>query len=323
MRIPDPNRQNTAPAPAPSAVPAQNWAPAPSAATGAPSPVFELAGFDPRPSPVAGIPTEMPIVVFHFGNPPFLKTCLLQARKTNPNAKIYLLGDDTNKGLGIAEHVQYLAHAKSALAFTKIYRHMSLNGIEFELFCMQRWFMLHEFMVARGIPRCFMMDSDVMLYTDMAVEYRRFYQHKFTVNSHWGGGNSYVTVEGVKELCDIMYSCYDGSDPYLTAQMESLFALVQIYEKAGGISDMCFVHTLFERNPYTIGETSCVQDGTAFDHNIKSALPVWEGEGGIKKIYWKGNVPYCRRAIDGMEVRFALLHFQGDAKPMMERFLRL
>jgi hypothetical protein len=284
----------------------------------------EFSGYDPRPQPTGGIPREMPIVVFHFGNPPFLKTCMQQARKTNPDARIFLLGDETNKGLGYAEHHHYAAYARKALAFTKIYRHLSLNGVEYELFCMQRWFMLQEFMESIGIPRCFMMDSDVMVYCDLAVEYRRYYQHKFTVNCHWGGGSSYVSsIAAVKELCDSMTSAYDGTDPYLTARMESLFDLVVKFEGAGGISDMFFVKNFFDGNSFTIGETAIVQDGSAFDHNIKSHAPTWEGENGIKKIRWKGNVPYCRRMDNGMDVRFCTLHFQGNAKPLMEHFLRV
>ena len=97
-----------------------------------------------------------PIIVLHKGSSDYLKICLAQAKFSNPNSRIILLGDETNETLAKqvgAEHYLICNYFSKALEFEKIYKHYSTNSYNFELFCFQRWFVVDEFINSEGLDK--------------------------------------------------------------------------------------------------------------------------------------------------------------------------
>ena len=92
---------------------------------------------------------RIPVVLIHSGDSPYLPATIFQLRHSNPRTPIYLIGDDENRHYNswVSHHEinDFLGHAK---AFENIYQHFSTNGREFELICIQRWFILRDFMKA-------------------------------------------------------------------------------------------------------------------------------------------------------------------------------
>jgi hypothetical protein len=52
---------------------------------------------------------------------------------------------------------------------------------------------------------------------------------------------------------------------------------------------------------------------TCFDERLSNYLG-FEMENGVKKVYWKDNLPYGKLLDDGSFVQFYCLHFQGRTK---------
>jgi len=76
-----------------------------------------------------------------------------------------------------------------------------------------------------------------------------------------------------------------------------------------------------KKTPYKIGDISLIADRTRHDSSIILSEG-FEMEGGIKKIVWIDNKPYCRDINDGSLVRFNSLHFQGRAKEFIRDHFR-
>src|SRR5437870_5654360 len=125
---------------------------------------------------------SIPIVFFHKGDAWYLWYTLRQARLTNPEAPIYLLGDvHCRRYDRFAEFVDLRPYDAAAREFAGLYVHLSTNHADFELVCFQRWFVLREFMREKGLDRCVYLDSDVMAYTDLAGEFGRFAEKDLTL----------------------------------------------------------------------------------------------------------------------------------------------
>ncbi|MEB0262774.1 MULTISPECIES: hypothetical protein [unclassified Mucilaginibacter] len=117
----------------------------------------------------------IPIIFFHYGNPAYLKYSLKQARYFNPEADIYLLGDDKNNRCSFVTHIQASKYVKDTEAFTSVYQHNNTNEIHYELHCFLRWFYVRAFCRGHNIEQFIYLDSDVLLYqnvSDMAIYFR-------------------------------------------------------------------------------------------------------------------------------------------------------
>ncbi len=108
---------------------------------------------------------SLPIIFIHKGNSWYLPYIFLQAKLTNPSSHLYLLGDeDTRHFNGILKHSNLSDYSTASQALLNVYKHKSTLSWEFEYFCISRWFVLYEFLVAKGIDQCLYIDSDVLLF---------------------------------------------------------------------------------------------------------------------------------------------------------------
>jgi hypothetical protein len=85
----------------------------------------------------------IPIVFLYRGNRNFIPFTLYQAKMSNPNSRIILLGDQLNRHYSrICEHYlcdDYLEYSKE---LKKVYKHKSQWGEDFEYVCIERWLYL-------------------------------------------------------------------------------------------------------------------------------------------------------------------------------------
>ena len=111
-----------------------------------------------------------PIIFLHRGNSDYLAISLEQAKYTNPNSRIILLGDNLNSSIGTrvgVEHFLIDNYFNGANDFSKIYEHHSTNNYNYELFCFQRWFIISEFVKSQNIDSFIHIDSDVLLFSNL------------------------------------------------------------------------------------------------------------------------------------------------------------
>jgi len=263
---------------------------------------------------------EIPVFFFHMGNPSYLEKIIAQAKETNE--RVILLGDALNKSLDVEHHnvEEYLYDFET---FNQAYQHMSTNPAQFEVVCFIRWFVLRNFMIKNDIDVCFYADSDIMIYGDLAEEWKKF--KEFTCafmmpdeqNEYaWSasGHNSYWTRAALIEFCDFLSATYSSEEGLNTLKDKWHFHIEN--SKPGGICDMTLFwlyHRLKEGKG--IGILSSVHEDSTFDDNIASSENRYKDEyrmkSGVKDIEFRDGIPHCFNLREEKWVRFNTLHFSG------------
>jgi GR25 family glycosyltransferase involved in LPS biosynthesis len=263
----------------------------------------------------------LPIIFIHRGAARHLACAIAQARQSNPGSEIFLLGDCFNRGLIPAKHFWIGDFFGTAGQFYNLYQHRSTNGIEYERFCFQRWFILQEFLEKRGLDACLYLDSDVLLFSNATGEARRFEQYDLTP-SHTSPHCMFIhSREKLRKFCSFLMECY--SSPELFGRLEKHYLELQARNAPGGVCDMTAFGLYEEMGLGQMADLYPAKDGSAYDHSMSDAGG-FEMENGIKKIYWpeKGR-PHGRLVANGQMVAFHTLHFQGATKQFMPKHMRL
>ena len=108
------------------------------------------------------------IIYFHEGFSPYLPFTLRQARISNPDARIILLGDSENRIEGILYEHHLLSDFKSRQQeFLECYRHFHPGHLGDERRCIERWVYLSEFLKKQKIEEFLFLDSDMLLFCDI------------------------------------------------------------------------------------------------------------------------------------------------------------
>ena len=255
---------------------------------------------------------SLPIIFIHTGNASYLWFSLRQARIFHPDSEIILLGDSENRHFPFISHHHNLSDFfEGAGLFASVYQHLSVNKLEFERFCFQRWFVLRDFMRREKIEQCFLMDSDVMLYCNVDQESGNFASHDMTLSHAQTPGNVFINRRfAIETLCEFLLEMY--RDP------SQLTMLRQRFEDSGVVSDMTALVDFSHANLVDIGDTRKIINGTTWDDNVNCSSG-FEMRQGIKKFLWRGNLPYALTET-GERIKFHAIHFQGSAKKRMARF---
>jgi glycosyltransferase involved in cell wall biosynthesis/ADP-heptose:LPS heptosyltransferase/tetratricopeptide (TPR) repeat protein/ubiquinone/menaquinone biosynthesis C-methylase UbiE len=264
---------------------------------------------------------NIPIVFIHGGDSDCLKYTLAQARLSNPQSKIYLIGDQANDKYDFVEHHDYTKYCQSAQRFERVYKHLSPNSVRFELMCFLRWFVLLDFLKVMNIKGCVSPDSDVMIYTDVSKHWQRFARFGMTIsgcdnvfaNPHC---NFISDVGLLSEFCNSLIQGY--TDPTSLRQMEDYFEK-RPSKDSPGISDMVFFGKFRQKYPDRIVDISVIADGSKFDVSINGS-DGFEMERGRKKIYWASDRPQGKLIATGSLVTFNNLHFQGNSKEFIKDY---
>src|SRR5205814_1271038 len=123
----------------------------------------------------------IPIIFVHRGDPYYLDFSLNQAYFSNPGSKIYLITDTITNRYNFVNYVDMEGHSDEAAKFKAIYKHMSTNAYDNELFCFQRWFMIKDFCSKNKINDFLYLDSDLLIYCDVNTVFKRYAGFAFTV----------------------------------------------------------------------------------------------------------------------------------------------
>lgn len=270
---------------------------------------------------------EIPVVIAHMNAAPYLKPVLATARSFN--SRVILIGNQTNAELGsLAECVRFEPYAREAACFQKIYRHLSSNPHDFELFCFQRWFLLRDFLESRNLELCFAMDSDVLLYAHAGTEFARLFSPAcpFTLLNGTSGGSSFFTRESLAHFCRFLRETYEDKSSLRFQLLTATFSEFQKARRPGGVCDMTLFRLFAQETHARFGEMCAVIDHSTYDRNINLS-DGFEMLGPMKRIYARGGLPYGKALDSETFIQFKTLHFQGDAKQwlpdMAERILGL
>ncbi len=265
---------------------------------------------------------SIPIVFIHQGWGPYLEYALLQARRSNPDSPIFVIGGQKAGGFDGVTLVNDDEIFQGAAHFARVYRHLSAHARHFELFCFQRWFMLSSFLQISGISRCFAIDSDVLLFTDISRDAERFSECDLTHLAQTGPLNGFINSPALlAAFCDHITKSYSDNLEKWTAW----FADSQAQGLGGGVSDMTIFHDFRQQFPVDsplFADLTAIRDGIAYDHSIHCA-DGYQMKFRRKVIRWEGGLPHAFHLETRRWIRFYSIHFQGPSKPLMRGALNL
>ena len=277
-----------------------------------------------------------PIIVLHKGSSDYLKICLTQAKFSNPNSRIILLGDETNETLAKqvgAEHYLICNYFSKALEFEKIYKHYSTNSYNFELFCFQRWFVVDEFINSEGLDKFLHIDSDVLLYADFSkeLEFIDFINNYDLTYSDASAHTSFFNSRrALCEFCNFIFEIF--SDDSFVAQFENNPDNDKIYFKQGELelslikplSDMTLIYFFTKLNRVKCLDTSSTDFAGGFiNTNFTCASMGCAPFGSVSyTVFDAKNNPYFLKPGGDMPklIRMYSIHFQGWKKGLMSKY---
>lgn|SRR3989338_4958031 len=270
-----------------------------------------------------------PIIFIHKGYSAYSYFSLKQARHSNPDTDIYLIGDKSNDRFNFIRHVLMDDYSHRASSFGKVYKHYSTNSHQFELFCIQRWFILSEFMEKEREKSIFVCDSDLMIYCNISEQNKRFKDYTASCcypdhqdNYRWSASahNSFWTADAINSFCSFIFEIYTTDKMKILEEKWNYHILNKI---PGGICDMTLLYLFVKENEDKIYNLLKVMDYSVYDDNINCSENYLRNEYQIKdskkEIIWKDNHPYCYNINLNAEIKFLTLHFQGGAKQDIHR----
>lgn len=246
-----------------------------------------------------------PVLIYtHYGNPDYLHYSIGQALRSNPSARIVLIGDSDNRIEGV-EHHTIRSSSSLTREVLELYRHDSNNAYCYELFCILRWFIFLEVSRKLGLEDMFFLDSDYMLFTGLREERRELRDAgvAFSLNSaHF----SYFTIDKLAEFCAHIRAYFDSGEDTRSFHLRNSSDL---------FSNMALIHDYQRGHPW---RNFCeIRDGTFFDCSLTNPAG-FRSRNGVKDIWFDDGRPYGFHEKSGRSVHFRGLHFQGLSKPFMK-----
>ncbi len=263
------------------------------------------------------------IIFIHQGRNDYLLTALKCARESNPLADIFLIGDKANNDIDSVSHKYISDYFYSAKQFEKYYKHFSTNSYEFELFCIQRWFILRDFMKENNLESCFYADSDVLIFANLLAEQSKFENYQLALSEGTCGHNSFWnSFDAINNFCNFTKDVYSENNIETYSKLIDFWTKYKLSKKSGGICDMTLLMFYKEKYPTLVGETANIINGSTYDHNLSSKNQnntIYNNILGIKKVVWKDNLPYVKDDTNIL-IRFNTLHLQGWTKKLSAKF---
>jgi len=268
---------------------------------------------------------DVPIIIVHRGSQYYLKYCINQVRYTNPTAPIYLLGDESNNHYPGVQHLPVERYMTTARQFEAIYKHLSARPYDYELFCIQRWFVILEMMTDLSLTSCIHLDSDMLVYSNL-TDILLPYQSRLLAGFY---GSPHILYFGQRDtLADFCHRITESyTNPVLLQRLEAKYQQFlngEAFHGFVGISDMDLLMEYLDDHRDEWQDLNIVHNDGVFESNIS----VSEGYRldwvkNQKSFNWQNGIPYAYSLALQRWIRQHTLHCQGAAKnkmPMLATF---
>ena len=257
----------------------------------------------------------IPEIFIHKGYQDYLSCTLGQASKEN---KVYLISDTTPPIIGV-ELENIFDYWGSCDEFVKNYKHLNTTPQEYEIFCYQRWFILRDFMLKKGLSIVFYCDSDVMLFTNVTSEWEKFNQFEMTLLHRTAAISSFITINSIQNVCNLIMETYKNKTSYNYRKIASHYYVRHDCGLGGGVCDMTFLEFFHYCSdcgggPGKVGEMMYIINDSTYDHNINVSDQGFDFKNGMKDYKIRNGIPYVYNNRLKKDIKFNSLHFQGNAK---------
>ncbi|MFK7899185.1 MAG: hypothetical protein AB8B61_00360 [Cyclobacteriaceae bacterium] len=272
-----------------------------------------------------------PIIFLHKGNPEYLRIALDRLILSNGDAKIILLGDESNKNISGVDHYFISDYFNTAKKFEdNYYIHMSKNSYEFELICYQRWFVISEFIRQREYNTFWYLDSDVLVYSNLndylksIPNYKKYDLIGFDSSTEEGDffnpSFNFYTSKSFQGITDYLINSYVDNKVFM--ELANKWRIHTKENKPGGVCDMTQLKLFFLSKSLNVYNSYNSHNDIIPDGNININTNHGNGEKykmieGLKytKIVDYNVLVYLE---DGSTKKIISTHFQGAAKGVMK-----
>lgn len=260
-----------------------------------------------------------PLIFFSNGTPWYLKYTLSQARRFNQSSPILLFTDALDETIDdTIQQILISDYDEDYERFLLVYKHLSTNSFSFEAICFGRWFIINRFLKDHFIPSFWYFDSDVLIFTDLTKENDILLNYDISLSqrscSHCSFWKDKKTLQ---DFCDFIMEQYSTS--LYVQKLEDFYQYHRKESRPGGVSDMALINLFVDQSSLQVFDSSLVHDNAVFDHNLSSVInnpheKGYQSAWGIKKIYWRDELPFIERVSDRERIRLSVIHCQGKSK---------
>lgn len=254
---------------------------------------------------------EIPVVFCHYGDSPYLRYVFEMVRFSNPEKKIYLLGDKENFATARRHGVHHyffedFEGGSDLLQFDSVYReikgenHNHVRGRgDWLNFVFRRWFYVSEFIHSENIGSFWHFDSDNMIVESLSPHESRFSKYDCTEQCNGMCMNGYISskaiVRGYVRFINSLFS----DEKFLERQKREFsekspdfaFTEMRAYHEFKKVSNLRTVRL------GTVFEDSFFDDAVTQKHGmVMDSVP---GIGQIKRVHLvSGGNFFCQREKD-------------------------
>ncbi len=260
-----------------------------------------------------------PIILIHRGDSFYLAHAIAQARSSNPDSRLILLGDSSNSFYLGVEHYRYEDYFDRAQEFAKLFTFEFFPSYQYPwiLFCHQKYFALLDFIRTFGIERFLLIDSDVMIYERITPYFEHYAAYQMTLSqasAAYSAQAAFAVVNDasvISDLCRIYDELFRASPETLETRFGTRY-----------FTEMLGLALLMKEPLARVKNTYGEDDKFVVCHNlIEDDRFVKNGE--YSRIFWQGTIPmFCRLNTESF-VKSPIIHFHGHAKRQMGRNLKL
>jgi hypothetical protein len=258
------------------------------------------------------------LVYIHKGYSWYVPLALRNGRRFY-GKDVYFIGDAY--GCFVARMFGVRAHRLrdyhfAADEFAKVYRHHSTLGYDFELFCIQRWFVLLEFLKKTKRDSCIYLDTDVLLTRNLSDLVRQALHFGLTFTGYSAHVCFVNHVTALEKLCNYIMSLY--SNPANEERLRARHEEMAVHYGGGGVSDMTMFWWMQKEFPDLIGDYPSIFGNSPIDVSMDDTRG-FEADGeGFKKLVWAAGQPSAILTSGELSPLWAL-HHQGKGKEILKR----
>jgi hypothetical protein len=264
------------------------------------------------------------IIFVHTGYSIPLDACILEARHSNPDARIVLIGNRKFRNKKILTHARceffdVEDFQQNSKTFANIYRHSGENPYKYELFCIQRWFIISEFVESQNWNEPILyLDSDALLFVEVNRVFDRL-ESGIALSQKISPAFTFIKQKiYLRHFCDFISKSY--VDP---VEYQKLEDFVLNYSNVGmpHISDM----TLFGQSEKIHGPANVIDLREILNESLFFCDNVFFSQGMHTQFYGKKIIRHHGEtffiSLDyNKQVLAGGVHLQGIMKPAWMRY---
>ncbi|MEI6070412.1 MAG: hypothetical protein WCS31_01355 [Verrucomicrobiae bacterium] len=276
-----------------------------------------------------------PLIIIHYGPARYVRWTLETARRSNPDKRIILLGDSSNRQL-VPGGVDFYDFESSAgkneeEEFQRIFqvvkgarhRFSKIHGVEFWLkFVFRRWFLIRSFLESQKIDAFWTFDSDTLFLANLTAREIRFAdveamtQCRDQCLNGWVGSRDLV-VRYTQSILDQF-----GDIAFLDAQRDRLNVHAGLaFNEMDAFMEFRrrdSLRVLYGEKPV---DNEIFDDALAFGNTFEVARGKVLGRTPIKRIWTDGNSIFARQKESGKFVRLLTCNMSWMPDYMWKRII--